>query len=149
MTAKIYSIPRESIETPTAEHRIQPTSSPHEDRPFRSSSSMSQTYVAETPEWQRPPFRFESSTPTIHTNPWNIGIPGSENEHVMMDMRATAPFEGWPHESQSPEPTTGDGTQNDGLDSFMDRRSYCSATPAASQVPERSSVVCDECEMEG
>ena len=66
----------------------------------------------------------------------------------MMDMRATAPFEGWPHVSQSPEPTNRDGTQNDGLDDFMDRRSYYSATPAPSHVPERLSVMYEENEME-
>ena len=66
----------------------------------------------------------------------------------MMDMRATAPFEGWPHESQSPEPTNRDGTQNDGLDDYMDRRSCYSATPAAPHIPERLSVMYEECEME-
>ena len=66
----------------------------------------------------------------------------------MMDMRATAPFEGWPHESQSPEPANRDGTQNDGLDDFMDRRSCYSATPAATPVPERLSVLYEESEME-
>ena len=66
----------------------------------------------------------------------------------MMDMRATAPFEGWDHASQTPEPRSRDGTQNDGLDDFMDRRSYFSATPAASQAPGRMGVIREEDEME-
>ena len=66
----------------------------------------------------------------------------------MMDMRATAPFEGWPHETQIPEPKNRDGTQNDGLDDFMDRRSRVSATPATSPCSERVGVLYEECEME-
>ena len=66
----------------------------------------------------------------------------------MMDMRATAPFEGWLHESQSPEPANRDGTQKDGLDDFMDRRSCYSATPAATYRDDRSSVGYEESEME-
>ena len=146
MTAKRDSIPRPSIENPLPEYHMQPITPQNEHRYFRSSTSTGHTYFAQTPEWQRPPVRLY--TPTIHTNPWNIGIPGSENEHVMMDMRATAPFEGWPHESQSPEPTKRDGTQNDGLDDFMDRRSCYSATPAAPHLHKRSSVIYEECEME-
>ena len=65
-----------------------------------------------------------------------------------MDMRATAPFEGWSHASQTPEPTSRDGTQNDGLDDFMDRRSHFSPTPAASQHPGRLGVLYEGCEME-
>lgn len=66
----------------------------------------------------------------------------------MMDMRATAPFEGWPQASQTPEPTSLDGTQYDGRDDFMDRRSHFSPTPAASQHPERLGVVYEDSEME-
>ena len=150
LTANRYSIPRESIEIPTTEHHMRSIVSQN-DRSFQSSPSISQAYVAQTPEWQRPPrrdSRFGSSTPTPHANPWNIGVPGSAHEHTMMDMRATAPFEGWPHESQSPEPANRDGTLNDGLDNFMDRRSYYSVTPAAPHFPERSSVIYEEGEME-
>ena len=146
MTAKLYSIPRESIETPDNTHHMPPMISENEHRYLRTSTSFGHTYFAQTPEWQRQPTG--SPTPTPHTNPWNIGIPGSVNEHVMMDMRATAPFEGWPHVSQSPEPTNRDGIQNDGLDDYMDRRSCYSATPAPPRMPDRSSVIYEEGEME-
>lgn len=66
----------------------------------------------------------------------------------MMDMRATAPFEGWPQASQTPEPTSRDGTQNDGLDDFMDRRSHFSPTPAASRHSEKMDILHEDCEME-
>lgn len=60
-----------------------------------------------------------------------------------MDMRATAPFEGL-----TPEPTSRDGNQDDGLDDFMDRRSHFSPTPAASHHSERLDVVHEDCEMD-
>lgn len=68
-----------------------------------------------------------------------------------MDMRATAPFEGYPHEAQTPERTNRDGLQDDGLDGFMDRRSYFSPTPAASTAcasPKYSEYIYEDLEME-
>ena len=65
-----------------------------------------------------------------------------------MDMRATAPFEGWLHESQTPGPTNHDGIQNDGLDNFMDRRSHISPTPVAHHPSERFGALYEESEME-
>lgn len=144
MTAKRYSIPRPSIETQTTEHYMPSMTSQNEHQRFRFLSSIS---VGQTPEWQRPPIR--PYPPTFYTNPWSIGVPGSENEHAMMDMRATAPYDGlWPHVSQSPAPTNHDGIQRDGLDDYMDRRSCGSATPIPAQVSGRTSVIYEEDEME-
>lgn len=66
----------------------------------------------------------------------------------MMDMRATAPFEGYAYEGQTTERTRSDGLQDDGLDGFMDRRSYFSPTPAASATLNRPEVVYEDWEME-
>ena len=66
----------------------------------------------------------------------------------MMDMRGTAPFEGWDHGSQTPEATQHDGIQRDGLHNFMDRRSYVSASPEASYPSESMSGLYEECEMD-
>ena len=65
-----------------------------------------------------------------------------------MDMRATAPFEGYCHEPQTPERTNRDGFQDDGLDGFMDRRSYFSPTPAAFASPNHSEYIYEDLEME-
>ena len=65
-----------------------------------------------------------------------------------MDMRATAPFEGWPHEAQTPKQKNGDGLQGDGLDGFMDRRSQFSQTPADFQLSSRDGDYEEETEME-
>ena len=92
-------------------------------------------------------YGLESSAPTPHSNPWNIGVPGSATEQAMMDMRATAPFEGWDHPPEASEPTYRDGTQYDGLDDFMDRRSYGSATPTAPRLPALGTLF-EEIKME-
>lgn len=118
---------------------------------YLSTSSPTQAYAAQTPEWQNPPgtgTREGSSTPIPHTNPWNIGVPGSAAEHAVANMRVTAPFEGWLHESQTTEPTIGNGLQGDSLDGFMDRRSHISPTPTPCHVPENMGVVFEEDEME-
>ena len=117
------------------------------------SSFRSQTYVAQTPDWRRATSsqassRFESSTPRPHTNPWNVGVPGSAEEHTMMDMRATAPFEWWRDEAQTPKPKNGDGFQGDSLDGFMDRRSHFSPTPAEFELSSRDGDYGEEVEME-
>ena len=58
-----------------------------------------------------------------------------------MNMRATAPFEGYPSEAQTPARTNRDGLQGDGLDDLMDRRSYVSATPDVCPSPSYTDCV--------
>ena len=65
-----------------------------------------------------------------------------------MDMRATAPFEGWIHYSETPEPRQPDGLQGDGLDYYMDRRSRFTTTPAPDLVLDKLATVREESPME-
>ena len=174
MAADKYSIAHESIETPfqyqarqrsftsnTSFNSLVSSAQTPEWQTARNLVSSAQTpdwqtarnlvSSAQTPDWQdwETPTgpRLDFSTPTPRTSLWNIGLPSSAMEHAM-DMRGTAPLEGWPHEGQKPQHTDRDGLQGDGLDGYMDRRSHISPTPTAFQLSSRTGNDAEECEME-
>ena len=141
-----YSIAHDSIETVSHEQQLQ-----HRFKNTESNKSdPNQDLPAQTPDWYYPPADSHAhyATPTLHSNPWNVGIPGSDAEHEIMDMRATAPFEGWDHEPRVSETPDRDGTPVDNLDWLMDRRSCFSPTPVAVKPAIQIGTIEEENSME-